>query len=443
MDSPAGNPLVTLLELGRQARQALSARELAFLLVNDSHRLVPYRQAALWFVDGGVDCLSGVMQVEANAPYVQWLARRCAALAAQGEAVRIEAAALPPGEAAEWNEWLPGQGLWLPLREPGRAVPSGGLLLARDLPFSEQEVALLAEWSDTWHHLWLARRARRPWWRRGPRDTARPWWKRPAARWALLALAALAIPVRLTVLAPGELVPARPATVRAPLEGVIDAFHVQPNERVQAGQALFGFDQALLQGRLDVARQALATAEAEYRQTAQQALADTRSKAQLALITGKIEEKRAEVVFLDEQRQRARVLAPQDGIVLLDDPAEWLGRPVSVGERILRIATPGDVEVEAWVPVADAIPLAEDAPVALHLNASPLAPVHARLRYLAHEAVERPDGSFAYRLRARLDTPTEHRVGLKGTARLSGRWVPLGYWMLRRPLAGLRAYTGW
>jgi hypothetical protein len=57
--------------------------------------------------------------------------------------------------------------------------------------------------------------------------------------------------------------------------------------------------------------------------------------------------------------------------------------------------------------------------------------------------VERPDGSFAYRVRARLDAPTEHRVGLKGTARFSGGWVPLGYWALRRPLASLRAAIGW
>ncbi|MGA4575590.1 hypothetical protein [Stutzerimonas frequens] len=61
------SPLATLLELGRQARQAESSAELQFLLVNDSHGLAPYRQAALW-LDDGVRALSGVMQVEANVP---------------------------------------------------------------------------------------------------------------------------------------------------------------------------------------------------------------------------------------------------------------------------------------------------------------------------------------------------------------------------------------
>ena len=62
---------------------------------------------------------------------------------------------------------------------------------------------------------------------------------------------------------------------------------------------------------------------------------------------------------------------------------------------------------------------------------------------MGHAAVQRPDGSYAYRLRAALATPTDHRVGLKGTARLQGRWVPLAYWALRRPLASLRAFVGW
>ena len=66
----------------------------------------------------------------------------------------------------------------------------------------------------------------------------------------------------------------------------------------------------------------------------------------------------------------------------------------------------------------------------------------ARVRYMAHDALQRPDGAYAYRVCASLDEPTGHRVGLKGTAKLHGGWVPLAYWMLRRPLAALRTATG-
>jgi len=222
----------------------------------------------------------------------------------------------------------------------------------------------------------------------------------------------------------------------------VDVFHVKSNQVVRQGDPLFGFDEALIQSRAEVARQTLATAEVEYRQTSQQALTDTRVRPQIAALVGKIEEKRAELAYLREQRKRSQVLAPQDGMVLIDDPNEWIGRPVSVGERILRIAAPGDVELEAWLPLGDAIALQQGATVRLFLNADPLAPLEGTLRYMAHEAVQRPDGSYAYRVRATLTQPTVHRVGLKGTAKLLGPDVALGYWLIRRPLAAVRVHLG-
>jgi hypothetical protein len=317
--------------------------------------------------------------------------------------------------------------------------------MAREVPWEEHEMALIAEWIDTWRHAWQARQRPSPfdWLHRQPSGQPRRWWQRWSVRIAVAVLLLSCVPVRLSVLAPGELVPAHPAVIRAPLEGVLASFHVQPNQLVKAGDPLFGFDEVLIRSQLDVARQALATAETEYRQTMQQALLDERSRAQLAVLTGKIREKQSELDYLNEQLARAQVTAPQDGIALMDDPSEWIGHPVTVGERIMRVASVDDIEVEAWVPMADAIPLPDKASVSLYLNASPLEPVQAELRYLAHDASERPDGSWAYRLRATLTSATAHRVGLKGTAKLRGRWVPLIYWVMRRPLASLRNTLGW
>jgi hypothetical protein len=403
-----------------------------------------------------VHTLSGLVQVEANAPYALWLTQVCHHLAGQADAPTraLTAADLPPELAQDWLEWWPGHALWLALPGTGTALEaeiSAGLLLVRDQPWSPEDQALLREWVDVaWHAFAALHRPRGGAWRaflkRIQASVAlqrdRRWWQQPVLRWSALVIAVLAYPVRLTVLAPGELVPAHPVVIRAPLDGVVDVFHVQPNERVKKDQPLFGFDEALIQSRLEVAAQALATAETEYRQTSQQALTDAKAKPQLAMLTGKIEEKRAEVDFLQEQLSRARVLAPQDGVALFDDPTEWIGRPVAVGERIMRIAAPSDVEVEAWLPLADAITLPTGSSVSLYLNASPLFSVSAHLRYMAHDAAQRPDGSFAYRVRATLEAPTEHRVGLKGTAKLHGRWVPLIYWVLRRPLATVRSTLG-
>lgn len=444
MTSPAGTPFETLLVLARRARHAVGLDELGFLAVNDTHALAPYRQAALWLAEGGVRSLSGVVQIEANASYVHWLDRVCRHLQERHGVCRVGIADLPDAEAKEWPEWLPACGLWLPF-------PGGGCLLAREAPWGDDEMAAISEWIDIWHQSWMARQPRTTWswrqWKAQCREWLAPqpdaaWWRQRRVRWAAGILAVLLFPVRLTVLAPGELVPANPAVIRAPLDGVVGTFFVKPNDAVKANQPLFSFDSAVLASRHEVAAQALATVEAEYRQAAQQALSDAKSKAQLTVIAGRIEEKHAEADYLGDQLQRAQVVAPIDGLALFDDPMEWLGKPVSTGERIMRVAAPGDVEIEAWLGLGDAIPLADGSRVNLYLSAAPLSSVSARIRYVAYQAVHRPDGSYAYRVRATLDNPTDHRIGLKGTAKLYGGWIPLTYWVLRRPWATVRQFLG-
>lgn len=439
-----------LVNLARAARHAKDCVELEFMAVNASHALVPYRQAALWLEDRGVCALSGVVQIEANAPYVQWLEKVCPGLRQPGP---ITSTDLETEFAGEWEEWLPPYGLWLPfsIALEDDKVLQGGLLLARDIPWMEHELPALEDWVDAWQHAYQARMPRIRWslaslktvFENAAKDPARPWWKRRAVLAAAAVCAVLVFPVRLTVLAPGELVAANPSLVRSPLDGVVERFHIKPNQSVKKGDPLFDFDEAQLASRYAVAEQALATAEAEYRQTAQQALSDNKFKSQLAVLQGKIEERRAEMEFLRGQVERAHVVAPRDGIVLIDDPSEWTGKPVSTGERILRVADPREAEVEAWLPIGDAIPIDPGATVHLYLSASPLSPVIAEVRYVSYDAMQRPDGSYAYRVRAKLAEPTSHRIGMKGTARVNGHWAPLAYWLLRRPVAFIRQTLGW
>lgn len=446
--SVPAHPLLALIELGRRARAAESVAELGFLAVNDTRDLVAYRQAALWMADGGVRALSGVVAVEGNVPYTQWLDRLCRALAAHPgtEVSPVDMEALPADIRHEWQDWLPTAATWVPLT--GANGAEGGLLLAGDAPVPPSHYALLGEWREIWLHAWHARAQRPSWSPLGWAGALRRGWQGGSAgtrrRRGLIVggvvLAALACPVRLTVLAPGELVPANPVTVRAPLDGVIAEFGVRPNQMVEAGQMLFAFDQAPLDSRLEVAREALATARAEYRQAAQMVLNDPRSRAQIATLLGKIAEKEAQAAFLAEQSQRSRVVATRPGMAVFDDPTEWIGRPVQTGERILQLAAPDDVEIEAWVPIGDAIPLAEKAPLQLYLAASPLTSLSATVRTMSLRATARPDGSYAYRVRATLNAPAGQRIGLKGTAKLSGERVPLVYWILRRPLAAIRQF---
>lgn len=463
--SPEAHFLATLVHLARRGREAKDAAELGFIAVNETHALAPYRQAALWLSEGGVAALSGVVSPEANAPYMQWLGQlfRHLRTSQPGDQPRVlEGTDLAEAERVEWDDWLPAHGLWLPLPAVPRHFAGGALLLARDEPWSEAELALLAEWAAIWSQAralrergsvlagaWrlLAGRSRpaagadRP-----AGGSGRDWRGLIFSRrvWLAAVLSALMIiPVPLTVLAPAELVPLNPAIIRAPLEGVVDRVLVTPNQLVKEDEALFEFDRANIQSRLLIALRALGTVQAEYRQKSQQALFDPASKSQLAVLQSQIAEKATEVAYLRKLDERGVVASPRAGVVLFDDPTEWVGRPVVTGERVMVVADEHAVEIEAWLSPADAIPLADGSPITLYLNADPMRPVRATLRYIGHEAIERPDGKYAYRVRATLAEGGERpRVGLKGTARLEGDKVSLGYWILRRPLAAARVWLG-
>jgi multidrug resistance efflux pump len=431
------------LELLKRSREAGDRAALQFIAVNDSHLLMPYRQAALWHRDAGVLALSGVSQVERNGPYVQWQQAVCQTLAGSHtdmppsgtSAYCVQAADLPTALADDWHDWLPAQGLWVPL-DSGQM----GLLFARDDLWSNAEAAAMADWLANWHSACLAL---------AQQLTQRQRWthrlKRLPFIGAALAVGVAAmvlVPVRLSVLAPAELVPAHPVAIRAPLDGVVQQLLISPNEAVRAGQPLFAYDDATLASRREVAFQALATSETELRQLDQQSLYDNKARAALPGARGNVVEKRSELTLIEKQFKRSQVLATSDGIALFDDASEWAGRPVTTGERVMRLAASDDKEIEAWLAIGDAIPLPAGARVQLYLSASPTESLSGKLRYVSHEAQRRPDGSSAYRLRATLDEGTQQRIGVKGTARMTGDEVSLGYWIFRRPLGALREWLG-
>ena len=432
------NPLINLLGLEEHARRAANSTELGFVMVNDSRALAFYRQAAL-FIDGeGLKAVSGVAGIEAGAPFTLWLERMFKRLASD-DVRQVGPADLDGADSEEWSEWLPPHALLLPLK--GRDDKwLGCLLFARDEDWGEQDIALLTRASDFYGHAWAVLH----------RPSPVTEWKRkitsiPRYRLKLVVgiVLALLFPVRLSVLAPAEVVAHNPAVIRSPMDGVIEKVHVRPNQPVGEGDLLFELDRTTLTGKLEVAKKALSTAQAELDQATQQAFFDSKAKGQLAIIRARIEERSAEAAQLEDLMARSQVKAPRAGVAVLDDPAEWQGRPVNVGEKVLAVASPNDVEVEAWLAPADVIALEKGDPVSLFLNADPLSPVSAKLLYVTYEAIPQPDGTLGHRVRAELvKGESGPRLGLKGTARLDGHRVALIYWLARRPLAVVRNFVG-
>jgi hypothetical protein len=438
--------LGTLVQLVKRARHAETAQELAFIMVNETHSLAPYRQAVLWRREakgrGRVVAISGGAVVERNAPITLWLNRALARLDPdQTDAPRpVAAADLSGALGEEWSEWLPAHALWVPLAlDPGHVL--GALLLAREQPWSEGERHIVQELADGFAHAWAGFLGGR---RRSL--LARMWDRRRAIQLVIAAvvIGVMWLPITLSALAPAEVVSFKPTIVRAPFDGVVDHFAVEPNAPVKEGQTLLELDPRAIQNKLEVAGKELAVAEAEYRQAAQEAVFDDKSRAKLAVLKARADQRRTDVTYAQSLLDRIHVTASRSGLALFDEPNDWIGRPVTIGERLLEIADPAQGELEIWLPVADAITLKPGAEVEFFLNIAPGAPLSAKLSQASYEATLSPANLLGYRLRATLDDPARMpRIGLRGTAKIYGEKVTLFYYLARRPLAAARQFLGW
>lgn len=467
------HPAEVFIALEQRLRAARTPDELAFTLANESYRLLPFRQAHVWVHDGGgrpvLHTVSGLATLESESPLTVWLrdlgrwlgkrmARRArsgghdaagdagAALPGIPEPEFIDVSDVPPALADGWAEWMTPYLFVLPVVDPRDGRLHAIVAFAADPPPDEDRQQWLLRLSDAAGHAWsglvAGRRRLRPTWRR-----ALPWLV------ALALLAAMAIPVPMSALAPAEVIGLDAEAIAAPMDGVINEFRVAPNEAVRKGQVLFTLDDTTLRNRRLVALRALDVARAEALAAQQKAFDDARSRADVGALQGKVAEKQAEVTYVNDLLARIEVRAPRDGIVVFGDVNDWQGKPVVTGERIAQLADPANAGVLIWLPVADALALAPGAPVRMFLQVAPLSPLPATLVQTSYQAVPSPDGVASYRLKARLDVVADEgpgggpaqaqaRIGLKGTAKLWGGRAPLGYFLFRRPLSALRAWSG-
>ena len=492
--SPSAAALVAQLEA--RARAANTPAELAFSIATDSFGLLGFRQA---FVMAGSDkqarllTLSGLAVPTEDSPYLIWLRRSwpwmqeqldhkagwlpspaqvgadsplqpdstppapSSSIAPQADInaaladIKSEADAVsevesqpkapPPAEVLDgWLEWWP-EGLYaVPLRRRDGVILAWAAFLMEQEPSTLQKQAL-SHLATLWGYCWEMLGGK-------PRLSLRERWqslgKKRHAVWITLALLC-AFPVRQSALAPAEIVALDATTIASPLDGVVKTFHVRPSQPIKTGDLLISLDDTTLRNRLEVATQSVAVADAEWMAASQKAFDNFQSKGELTQLQGRAQEKRAELAAVQSQLSRIEVRAPHDGIAVFGSADDWLGRPVVTGERIMQVANPKSAGALIYLPVSDALVLDEKAPVKLFLTVRPLSPLNATVTETSYQASLSPDNVSSYRLRATMDAGQsldEARIGLHGTAKISGGWVPLVYYLLRRPLATAREWSG-
>lgn len=442
-------PLAALLGLERQLRQAGTLAQLGFAIVNQTRSCIPYTQAVL--LRGGGQTLrvvaaSDIAGVDHTSPYVAWIeriARACAALDATPTQRVLGPQDFDNALQADWAEMAPAHLLWQPLPVEARDGETiGVLLLFRDVAWNPSEQGVCTHLAGSMGHALFALS------RHAPLERV---WRRLRSRRAgifaaLAVLVAMAWQVRLSALAPVEVIAQDPMVISAPMDGAVREIKVLPNQPVTKGDVLAVLEDSELSNQLEVARRALFVAQAELRTTQQSGFFDPKQKGRIAELEAQALLRKAELDYAQERLDRATIRASGDGVAVLGDPNDWKGRPVRVGERILLVAQPEKVELQVMLAVKDSIALHEGAGLKVFFDSDPLAARTATLRHAAYEPQRTPEDVLAYRLVATFaanDGAATPRIGMRGTARVYGEEVSLFFYLFRRPITSLRQWLGW
>jgi len=438
--------LVALLQLESQARAAQTIKELCFLLANETRRLIGFRQAFVFSIGKHlgaachVEVVSSVAVLDRQAPMVQWIEEVVASLW-ENQALLVPShltvEQCPKHLQADWKRFAFSYVLWCPIHW-GNQRAMGGIWLAGDRPWQEGEIQLIRRFAETVAHAWNALRQ--------TKISVKQWTVSKRWLWVGLALliGVMCVPVRLSTLAPIEVVARDPAVVTAPLDGVIAEILVQPNTVVEEGETIFRYEDITFRNAYEVAEKNLTVAFMEYRKVTHGAFLDDESGASMPVQASEVRLKETERDYAWEVLQHVDVKAPRKGIVLFVDKSEWVGKPVVIGERIMEVANPQEYELKIDLSIEDAIVLREDAEVEVFLHADPLKAIPAVLTHASYYAEVLPTNELAYRVKAEFTEPPEAmRIGWQGTAKIYGDRVSLFFYLFRRPLSVFRQAIGW
>ncbi|GAB6038493.1 hypothetical protein JCM15519_30520 [Fundidesulfovibrio butyratiphilus] len=438
--------LGTLNRLILEAGQSQDRTELTFRLLNRTITLTRYDRACLFGLEGAKPVLLGVSG-QSRRPKDSELAEQwtdiLAGLPGLDQARILTGQSLASDQAQAWSALSARTAglcvVWLPLFSRGRLA--AGLWLERwaQAPWLDMELELLVPLAQGYSIAWE---------KCAPRFDARKWigtltQKRRVAAALVVALIVLCLPVSLRVVAPCEVTAKDPFVVTAPLNGVIAEVKVQPGQKVDTGEPLFVYDKRVAVEDLKVARQQVQIIQSSLTRSNLQAFLDTKAKGEMALLELRLEQEKSRLELAESNVAKLEVTAEIPGVVVIDDPNEWRGRPVAVGEKVLMIVDPARTKLRVWLPVDDNVPFDPDKPVHVYLNAFPEADIQARLTHVARNVGVSPQGFPCVMAECEWTKGSPPlRIGLQGTAVIRGHRVALAYWLLRKPLAWMRRTLG-
>ena len=369
-----------LIGLEKKTREARNQDELNFVVANETRQIIDFVNSFLLLKtpkgDFNVKATSDLATVDRTSPLLVFVENiiNTKTTLNKKDIQNVETDKISRSIKVKKPKNIPDNILYVPILSPQKGL-QGFLLLTRNEKFNENEIELARHLSVSYGHAYnsfLTDFVIKDFFKKYL--TGEKSWKV-----ILVIIFILIIPIRITSTAPVEVVPKDPKLITAPFDGVVKRIVVNNNDDVNAKDLLVLLEDVDLINNFNLARQSLQIAEKELLRSRQFSFSNNEEKARLAELVAQVDLKKAEVASNSDRLNNSKIYTDRNGIAIVDKKNEWQGRPVSVGEKILTIADPKNVEFLVWLPVKDSLIIREQSEVKVFLDINPIKPLKGKL----------------------------------------------------------------
>ena len=436
--------IARLISLEKKTREAKSKDELNFLVVNETREIIDYTTSFLLLKSATdkfhINAISDIASIDRTAPLVTFVEsiinHKTKINLKEIESIDLEQFSKKIKKQKPKN--IPQYLLCIPIFSPQRGL-QGYLLLARNKNFNENENELVQHLSRTYGHAYNTFLTN---------FSIKNFLKKNFTgkkRWITISVIILIFlfPVRMTSTAPVEVVAKNPFLITSPFDGVVKKIIANNNDQTKPGDLLVLLEDIDLSNEFNLAKQSLQVAEKELLRTRQSSFTDNEQKSRLAELVAQVDLKRVELKSAERKLKNSKIYSEKKGVVIVDRKSDWQGKPVAVGEKILTIADPSNIEFLIWLPVKDSIVINQDANTNIFLDINPMSSYKGNIIRSTYEPELSPEEVLSYKLissfKGNRDTP---RIGLRGTAKVYGNRTILFYYLFRKPITFIRQLIG-
>ena len=442
--------LATLVSIEHEIRQQKNTKELAFFISHQSHLFFQYNKAIVFSCYQSkqihIESVSNVVELDQYSPFQQKLLKLVKKLITKEKKFinhnfyNYSIEKLEKELNANLPDTIGPELLIYPFHEDGILI--GGVIFSINGKPNEQKLKqlnyLFSAYKQGYCYLYNKEKHFRPFFHMVKKKRF----------FSLLFISILVlmflIRVPLTVVADAVVVAKDPRIITAPMAGVVDKILVKSSQNVKKNEPIVKMDTEDLESALEQAKEELSVAKAKLIRAHQTGFNQIEKRSEIRVLQAQVKAEELKVSYNTYLLKKATILSPTAGTAIIDEPEDWTGKPVQVGEKIMEIAKPNEVEVKIYLPISDALSFPKDAKVKLFLTSNPLNTINAKVLYTSFEAEKSPKDILAYTVTAKmLPKQTLPRIGSQGTAKLYKEKTSLFFYIFRRPFTYLRQTFGW